>query len=65
MKKIQKISNFQYIMYYKNCYRPNMKKVKSTFLDNMSGNINVKFEPCSSKTVGEDSINVSHGMVLR
>ena len=52
-------------MYYKNCYRPNIKKVKSMFLDNMSGNINVKFEPCSSKTVGEDSINVSHGMVLR
>ena len=41
-------------MYYKNCYRQNIKNSSASVLDNMSGKINAEDEPCSSKTVGGD-----------
>ena len=46
--------NQQYIKNYKNCYRQNIKNSSPYVQDNMSGKINVEFEPCSSKTVGGD-----------
>ena len=41
-------------MYYKKCYRQNIKNSSFEVLDNMSGKINAEDEPCSSKTVGGD-----------
>ena len=41
-------------MYYKKCYRQNIRNSSPYVVDNMSEKINAKAEPCSSKTVGGD-----------
>ena len=63
--KIKKIGNFQYIIYSKNCFRQKFKKLSRYLQDNMSGNLNQEFEPCSLKTVGGDRFWILQGMVLR
>ena len=65
IEKSKKIAIFQNFYNKKNCYRQNIKKPSIKYLHNISRNINVKFEPCSSKTVGGDGCSVMQGVVLR